>query len=347
MPMISIKRYLDSSSHESCQRILTLLVEIATHTPIEFDLAECERFQREINGIQEHFPADGGSQELFAAAALVGQAVERHDRLITGMVRSQGSELQNMITMLTSTLRSISSASENSGKNLDVIASQLKHASALEDIKELRRRMEECLTDLRQEATRQKRQDESNIQVLHQGLSSARQRLAARGLDADIDLVTGLAGRRSAEKALLELAERQETRYVLAVVLSRLRAINLRFGEAVGDEVLCEFAARVAGALCTDAQFYRWSGPTVLGILKRYQPLRVVEAEVAEVLEPPIMKSLSGGKQNAFIALSPTWIVIPAATPADEVIARIDRFVWGQVPAERKPEPAKPAIPVS
>ncbi len=345
MSMISIKRYLDFSSHESYQHMLALLVETVTHTPVEVDLAECERFQHELADIQGHFPPNAGSQDLFTAAEAVVQAVERHNRLIDGMIRGQGSELQHMIAMLTFTLSSISSAGDTSVKNLDLIASQLKHASALHDIKEIRRRMEQCLTDLRQEAVRQKTEGHSNIHVLRQGLSSARQRLAAHGLDANLDLVTGFAGRSAAEKALLELVERREPRYVLAVVLSRLQAVNVRFGDGVGDEVLREFAARVAAALCTDAQFYRWSGPTVLGILKRYQPLHVVQAEISQVLDIPIMKSLSGGKQNAFITLSPTWVVIPASQLANDIISRIDNFVGGLIPAEHPVEHTKPAAP--
>jgi GGDEF domain-containing protein len=72
--------------------------------------------------------------------------------------------------------------------------------------------------------------------------------------------------------AFHEAANLQDTHYIVVAVLSKLQAVNQRFGYTVGDEVLCEFAARVAGNLCNDAQFYRWNGPTLVAVLKRDDP---------------------------------------------------------------------------
>lgn len=116
----------------------------------------------------------------------------------------------------------------------------------------------------------------------------------------------------------------------------------MRFGYALGDEVLWEFAARVAGGFCNDAQFFRWRDPTLLGIIKRYQPLHIVQEEVHQLLETPVMKSLSGARQNAFITLAPSWMVVPAAAPATDIIKKIDSFVNAQIPCELKAEQPQP-----
>jgi GGDEF domain-containing protein len=102
----------------------------------------------------------------------------------------------------------------------------------------------------------------------------------------------------------------------------------------VGDEVLCEFAARVARKLCSNATFYRWSGPTIVGVLQRTEPLHVIRAEVTRVTEAPISKSLMNGLQNAFITTSAALSVMSIAPPAAELIAKVDRFVAEQVPKE-------------
>lgn len=212
----------------------------------------------------------------------------------------------------------------------------MRHASALGDIQELRLRLDEWLKNVCSEAARQKHDNQEKMHVLQEGLSATQQRLSVHGIEADIDRVTGFAGRSAAEVAIHEATNLRDTHYVVAAVLSTLQAVNLRFGYAVGDEVLCEFAARVAGSLCNDAQFYRWNGPTLIAVLRRPEPLHVLRAQVGRILEEPIMKSLAGGTQNAFITLSASSLVLALTRPASDVIKRIDAFVAAQVPHELK-----------
>lgn len=269
----------------------------------------------------------------------ISQALERHNRSVSNLVHRQGSELQNMISMLAQTIRSLGSASEVSARNLESIAGQLKQASALEDIYQLRIRLGECLKNVCDEATRQRTEGQSRVQVMKQGLAVSQQRLSHHGIETDIDRVTGFAGRSAAEVAIHEAAEAGDSRYVAVAVLEKMQLINARFGYAVGDEVLCEFAALVAGRLCSRAEFYRWSGPTVIGILRRSEPLHVIRAEVSRVIEVPISKSLVTGSQNAFITTTPASMVIPVAPPPADIIARIDRFVAAQLPKEYREAP--------
>ena len=334
MPLISIKRYLDLSSGDAYKRMLELLVEIVTEHAIDIDRSECERFKSEVSKIQERFGSDSTAEEFSLAVGAVGQAIERHNRSVTNLVRRQGGELQNMVSMLTQTIKSLGSASDISARNLETIAVQLKRASALEDIFQLRLRLSECLKNVRDEASRQRNDTQGTLQVLKQELASSQQRLSHHGIETDVDRVTGFAGRSAAEVAIHEALESPESRYIAVAVLGKMQALNSRFGYAVGDEVLCEFAARVAGRLCSRASFFRWSGPAIVGILLRSEPLHVIRAEVTRVVEAPISKSITSGEQNAFITTSATSLVLPMEAPVNELVARIDSFVAAQIPKE-------------
>jgi GGDEF domain-containing protein len=334
MALISIKRFLDLSSGDAYRHMLELLVETVSEHPINLDHAECERFKAELAEIQERFGADPAGEQFSEAVGSVSQALEQHHRSVANLVRQQGSELQNMIGMLTQTITSLGSASETSARHLEAIALRLKQASALQDICQLRLRLGACLKNMCDEAARQRQESQGNLQVLKEELAATQQRLSNHGIQTEIDRVTGFAGRSAAEVALHDAVQAPESRYVVVAVLGKMQAINARFGYAVGDEVLCEFAARVAGRLCSRAAFYRWSGPTILGILQRPEPLHVVRAEAGRIIEAPIAKSLISGQQNAFISTSAASLVIPVAPPAGELIARIDNFVHGQIPLE-------------
>ena len=282
MALISLKRYLDDASGEGCQRMLALLVEAVTQHPVDVDHAEYQRFTAEVARILQQLPAEPTGKQLLAAAEAIKELAAAHSHSVTGFVQRQGSELQNMVDMLTQTIKSLGSASEISATNLEHIAVQLKRASALEDIYQLRLRLGECLKNVRDEAGRQRNESQSTLQTMKNELSASQQRLSHHGIETDIDRVTGFAGRSAAEVAIHEAVEAGDSRYVVVAVLGKMQSINARFGYAVGDELLCEFAARVAGRLCSRAAFYRWSGPTVLGILQRSEPLQVVQAEVAK-----------------------------------------------------------------
>lgn len=339
MALISIKRYLDLTAGDAYKRMLELLVEVLTEYPVQLDAAECERFKSEVSKIHQEFSSDSTDEQFSVAIEAVGQAMQRHNRSVTSLVRRQGGELQNMISMLTQTINALGSASEVSAKSLENIAVQLKRASALEDIYQLRLRLSDCLKNVRDEAKRQRSDSGGRLQTLKQELASTQQRLSHHGIELDIDRVTGFAGRSAAEVAIHEAAESGESLYIAVAVLGKMQAINARFGYTVGDEVLCEFAARVAGRLCSRASFFRWSGPTLLGILERTEPLHIIRAEVGRVAEAPISKAIVSGEQNAFITTSAATLVLPAAPPASDLIARIDSFVAAQIPKEYSSAP--------
>lgn len=334
MAVISIKRYLDLPSSDAYLRMFEILVEVITEHPVDIDHVECERFKSEVAKIQERFGGEPTREQFVQAVTAIRQVLERHNRSVGNLVRSQGSEMQNMVAMLTHTIKSLGSASETSSRNLESIATQLKRASAVEDIYQLRMQLAECLRNVRDEAVRQRAESQNNLQSMEQQLTESQQRLANHGIEIDIDRVTGFAGRSAAEVAIHEAVDAGDAVYIAVAVLARMESINARFGYAVGDEVLCEFAARVAGRLCSRAAFYRWSGPTIIGILQRSEPIHVIRTEVSRVAEAPISKALVTGSQNAFITMSASSMVLPVAPPASDIIARIDRFVAGQIPAE-------------
>jgi GGDEF domain-containing protein len=334
MALISIKRYLDLASSDAYQRMLEVLVEVVTEHPVDIDHGECERFKSEVGKIQERFGAESTSEQFGLAVHAIGQALERHNRSVGNLAHRQGSELQNMVSMLAQTIKALGSASEISSKNLDNIAVQLKRSFALEDIYQLRVRLSDCLKNVRDEAARQRTESQGTLQIMKHELAASQQRLSHHGIETDVDRVTGFAGRSAAEVAIHEAIHSPDPRYVVVAVLGRMESINARFGYSVGDEVLCEFAARVAGRLCSRAAFYRWSGPTILGILQRSEPLHSIRTEVGKVIEAPVSKSLVSGSQNAFITTSAVSLVLPVAPPAADIISQIDSFVSAQIPKE-------------
>ena len=125
-------------------------------------------------------------------------------------------------------------------------------------------------------------------------LAQARQKEALER-HALSDGLTGLLNRRAAEARLdqeLARARRHNEGYALALLdLDHFKAINDRYGHAVGDEVLKAVARRIEAGLREDDWVARWGGEEFLVFLRNadlHEAVFVLERLVAQVKAAPI-----------------------------------------------------------
>ncbi len=125
-------------------------------------------------------------------------------------------------------------------------------------------------------------------------LSQAQQR-ALLEKHAMTDQLTGMFNRRAAETRLEEemaRAKRHGEVFALAMLdLDHFKAVNDRYGHAVGDEVLREVALRILAGLRDDDWVARWGGEEFLVFLRNAdvrEAVFVLERLSAEVKTQPI-----------------------------------------------------------
>jgi len=166
--------------------------------------------------------------------------------------------------------------------------------------------------------------------LLHAVLASSRQ-LADRLPDEASDLVTGLANRRHAKRALEEhwsLASEHTTRGVLAMVaLDGFRGVNERFGRLVGNLALRDVAQALLGNVRRNDMVARWGGDQFLLWLPGMAASNAsaiagkLRAAVSALAIPS--DQAAGEHLQASIAVSPA----PAAEPLASVLDRVDRAI--------------------
>lgn len=125
-------------------------------------------------------------------------------------------------------------------------------------------------------------------------LSQAQQR-ALLEIHAMTDQLTGMFNRRAAESRLEEemgRAKRHGEGFALAMLdLDHFKAVNDRYGHAVGDEVLKEVALRILAGLRDEDWVARWGGEEFLVFLRNAdvrEAVFVLERLSAEVKSQPI-----------------------------------------------------------
>lgn len=109
------------------------------------------------------------------------------------------------------------------------------------------------------------------------------------------DSLTGLLNRRAAERRLdeeLARARRHNEGYAIGMIdIDHFKAVNDRYGHAVGDEVLIATARRIESGLREDDWVARWGGEEFLVFLRNadlHESVFVLERLIAQVKAHPV-----------------------------------------------------------
>jgi GGDEF domain-containing protein len=332
MAMISIKRHLTQGEEEATlRRVISLLLNGIATRAVQGDRAEYETFQSNMQRIQETAGAEVAPDVLLVIAGSAVQAFEDYSQRTTKFVRKQGAELQNIISMLTRTVISIGAGSDGSVQRLQEIGHQLEKAVELEDVQQLKVRLDDCLGHLREETERQKTEAVGVVTALQREIATTQERASAISLAQDVDPATGLLIQDAAETLFQEVVRKPGKRYVVTAVVNRMQPINARFGHAVGNQVLRTFKEFFEKQLSPGDRLFRWGGPAVIALLERAEPLDSVRTEVRRMLDKPINnKMFEVGGREVLIPVSAAWSVFMLIPPATTASKQIQTFIASQ-----------------
>jgi GGDEF domain-containing protein len=336
--MISFRPYLfgekDGGADSAYRRIIGLFLQgIALHA-VEGDKNDYDRFRTDIDAFANQIGPDTLMSEVLVAVGGALRAMEDYNRRTSKFVRRQNAELQNMVSMLTQTVITIGASEETSVSKLQEIEKSIERAQMLEDIQLLKLRLGECLEVVRQEAMRQKTEGEAALATLQQELDNSRERIGTFTAPVDLDAATGLPAKKEALKALQEALGAPQNKYLVVAVVSRVQAVNARFGYAVGDRVLSSFAEHCKNNLGASDRLYRWHGPAVLALLNRSERIEKVRTEIRRFADIKLEKTIEVGARTVLLPVSASWSVFALEPPLDALMKRLEAFTAAQVPRD-------------
>ena len=330
--MISLARFLnaDREQAEACFRIITLLLEAMAEHAVEGDAADLETFRLDIANALKKMSPETEPSELLVVAGSVSRSLEEYNKRITHHMRQHNSELQNIISMLTATMISISDSGERTAARLQDIEKQLVSAAMIEDVRILKHRLGECLESIREERKSQNEQASRMVQHLQKTIESAPKVENTRGVGA----ASGLPDRTSAEALLSEYAAANEPAYALVFIADRVQLINARFGYAAWDEVLKTIQTHVQKGMLPEDRLFRWRGPSFLALLKRSDPVDCVRAETSRIVMARLQKTFDIGNRSVLVPIGMQWALFPISSPGKLLVQKIDHFVDSNLPTQ-------------
>jgi diguanylate cyclase (GGDEF)-like protein len=339
--VISLRKYLDSRPDQAGKALLCmirLLLETIEAHAVKAEAADHEEFRAGIRGVQESLGESTPPAEILVLAGRTVKTIEEYNSRATKFVQRQCVELQAMIAMLTKTMTEVASGSQRSVLRLHEIERELQSASLIEDFQTVKIRMAECLEGLRGEIGRQHEESTHRVIELRSVLDASHARTAARAnQEARVDPLTGLPERPAAEAALAAAAKSEQPAFAVLFVVERLDLINARFGHQVGDQVLLFFKEHVEQALAGSDRLFRWTGPALLAIIERDEPIAKIREEMNRVVSKRLSKSVSVANRSVLLPIPSNWVVfaIHEVRPHQQLLRNIDAFVGGD--AESRP----------
>ena len=307
-------------------RMVRLLLQgIALHS-IEGDSGEYDRFRDRIGQVERNLDEAVTTAELVANAGAALQALEDHNRMTRQFLRQQSLEFQAMVKMLTATVTAISASGDTNVQQLQAIEKQVESVSQIEDVRQIKARLSDCLEGIRRETERQRSETARSAEDLMQNLEAAHARAVAAQSNGP-DPITGLPLRPQAEEAIAQACRDEVQAYVLVVVIDRIQILNSRFGHEVGDEIMRHFASFLKGQLAPLDQLFRWTGPTLTGLLFRSHRLERVRDEIGRVLEIKCEHTVRTASRTILLPISVRWALFPLVASPRLLTQKMENFI--------------------
>ncbi len=312
----------------------TLIRGIALHA-IEGSTDDLKQLQQRMSAIADTLTPDSSPDDLLVGIGKTLRVLEEYNRRATAIFRGQADELRGMLGTMMATVIFITSSSEASVKQLSTIESKLERVATLEDTRQVKTYLTDCLALVRSESLRLQTETRTKINSLKNDVDRLSSRLkSVSAEDTQQDHVTGLPGRSTAEEAIATKIARRKEFLTALFVLDRLASINGRFGRLVGDDVLVSAAQMLAQKL-SGATLYRWSGPAFVAIFDPSANLAQAETRAVQAAAMRLEKNIETGDRSVLIVITTLCHLqrVTSNLTPDAVFRSMDAFLASHGPA--------------
>ncbi|MGO9893690.1 MAG: GGDEF domain-containing protein [Bryobacteraceae bacterium] len=326
--MISLKDYLqyDPNREAVLRRAVGLLLQGMGLHAVEGRPTEYTRFCDSLNALAAHFDEEMPAADVIGLAGAALKMLDDYNQRTVEYLQMPGAEFRAMARMLMSAISTLAAAGKENASHLREIEENLVSASVLEDVRQVRQRLSECLGAIRTETERQRAQTEKAVESLSRQLDRAQGESQANRNDP----VTGLAPRKTAEEAIERACQSPADHFVAMFCVDRVQTISLRFGYEVGDDVLRHYADFLRQRLPEADPLFRWTGPTLAAVLERRGRVEIVRGEIARLVDEPLEHTVSSAKRAILLPIAARWSIFQCLPDPQLLIASIGDFTQTQ-----------------
>jgi hypothetical protein len=266
-----------------------------------------------------------------AEIANIGQAVES---LLAGFHAAQrqkdartAAEIQHIVSLLREALELVATGSERSVSRLKTVAEQLQRTARIHDVTTLRSSLAATIRYAEEEIGRERDASTREMAALEE--QTERVRRAAQGGAA-----AAIPGRPEGVRAIsgiLQAAGDGHPVFSVALLLDRLEGMTMRYGPAVGDELVLRLVRERLQPLAPESAAFRWNGHSLVGVFSGSFDLAQLRARMEELNRQPLVHRAAHDGRVALLRISPSHLVTKGTGSPDALIEELDRFT-GVIP---------------
>jgi GGDEF domain-containing protein len=331
--LISLGKFLrgqDEREDAPYIRALSLLVQgMELHTP-DYNKEDYEHFRDGLARVQQKLSPEIPIPELLV---LVGGAIgtlEEYNQRTAGRLRSQFQEMRSIIAAFGGAVATMVSASDASLARLGQIQSQLSAAEKIDDLRVLKTHLCDCLNGMATEVEEHRKNSASGMARLAEGAQEFEISVGRTHGPVASDPVTGLPARAGAEAALFKVAGSGVEAVAVVFAVKRLKQLNSRFGYEVGNGLLAGLSTYLGSGANPEEGLYRWSGPALLALISRNEPLDRIRQEIGRLVAGMPQHEITIGARMVMVPVSVGWAVFPVTRPVDRLVRQLETFVESQ-----------------
>ncbi|HXF13648.1 MAG TPA: diguanylate cyclase [Terriglobales bacterium] len=324
-----LKRFISiEKAAQTDLRMSRLLLQAIGLHAVEAEQQEYQSFRTTINALLTKITEETPLEEILTAVGVATKAMYDYGFRTSQLIKAQHLELQALSRMLTETIIDLSPTAAHS-MALREIDWSISKASSLEDIKDLQKRIADCLETIRTEITegqgnaRHKSMVDLPTATLENRLSDA-----ADIAQQQLPFTDVIAGRSEAETAIRSSKQHGSHSLAAVFVVDRLRYVNSRFGNDIGNQIIALFERRLAGALLGEDRLFRWNESSFLALFETGEPEAKVRRRIEQMLLKRLIETFTINDRSVMLTISASWtVVLIAEISCDAVVSRVDSFV--------------------
>jgi GGDEF domain-containing protein len=312
---------------ETYLRTSRLLLQAIGRHAVEGEPNEYQSFRATIEGLQSKLSEKTPLPEGLIAVGAAAEAMHDYGLRTTRFTKVQNLAWRALARMLLTAIGDLAPTAAHSVELRD-INWKIGKASTLEDIRDLRKLITECLDTIRKEAAGANANGAAATVELAALPEATIGAASGANSMAQSDFTPGLLVRCEAEAAIRESRQNGSRSFAVIFVIDRLRHINSRFGQPVGDRIVALFLNRLAGVLLSEDRLFTWGECSFAALLERRDSEDEVRRQVERILFRRLVETFTVKAQSVVVPISATWSVVPVAEMACEaIVSRLDSFV--------------------
>ena len=312
---------------ETYLRTSQLLLQAVGLHAVEGEPDECQSFRNTIERLQSKIGEKAPLAESLIAVGAAARAMHEYGSRTTRFIKAQNLEWQEFARLLLGAVGDFAPTALQPEKLRD-IHWKIGKVADVEDIRDLKKLLSDCLEAIRNQVSATKTTDAQNIAEHEPPPEKALENAVAAEPIREPDSLTGLLARSDAEIAIRESRRDSRRSFVVLFVIDRLRHIKSRFGDSVGDRIIALFLQRLTESLPADDRLFRWGEASVVSLVKTCESEDQVRRQIQRILFKRLVETFTIKNQSVVLPISATWIVV-STTDADydAVVSRVDSFV--------------------